>query len=112
MEVQALSYAELMGPGGEASSSIAARVRAARATQEQRGTLNRELSGAQLRTVSSHDRGAARLLSNAVDRLGITARAHDRVLRVARTVADVEGSERVMARHVGEALQFRGVAAE
>lgn len=111
MEVQALSYAELMSAGGEATPSIAARVRAARAAQEQRGALNRELSGTQLRAVSSHDRGSARLLSNAVDRLGVTARAHDRLLRVARTVADLEGSERVAARHVAEALQFRAVSA-
>jgi len=112
VEVQGLSYAEIVGPDGEATSPIAGRVRAARAAQEQRGTLNRELNGAQLRAVAAQDRGAERLLSHALDRLGITARAHDRLLRVARTAADLEGSQRVLAHHVGEALHFRGMAAE
>lgn len=112
VEVPALSYADLAGPGGEASSSIAERVRQARARQTERGGLSSDLSGARLREVAAPDRDGARLLATAVDRLGLTARAHDRVLRVARTIADLERSERVAARHIGESLQFRGTVAE
>lgn len=112
VEVPALSYADLTGPGSEPSASIAERVLAARARQAGRRGLNSELSGARLREVAVPDRGGTRLLAAAVDRFGLTARAHDRVLRVARTIADLDASEGVVARHVGEALQFRGVTAE
>jgi magnesium chelatase family protein len=47
-------------------------------------------------------------VAQAADRLGLSARAHDRVLRVARTIADLEGREQVSDAHVAEALQFRG----
>jgi magnesium chelatase family protein len=107
VEVQTLCYAELTGPGGEATAPIAARVRAARASQARRGVLNAELAGGRLRDVGAPDRDGARLLGTAIDRLGLTARAHDRLLRVARTIADLEGSGRIAGAHVGEALQFR-----
>jgi magnesium chelatase family protein len=54
------------------------------------------------------DDKSERLLRHASERLGLTARAFDRVLRVARTIADVEASDRVMFDHVAEALQYRG----
>lgn len=100
VEVPALSYADLTGPGAEAFSSIAARAFQARARQVERGGLNSELSGARLREVATPDREGTRLLAAAVDRFGLTARAHDRLLRVARTIADLERSERVAAHHV------------
>ena len=60
--------------------------------------------------VIEQGRELERLLLDASERLGLTARAFDRVLRVARTIADVEASERVMFDHVAEALQYRGKA--
>ena len=112
VEVQALSYADIAGPGGEASSLIAERVALARARQAERRRLNCELSGARLRQFAVPDRDGTRLLAAAVDRFGLTARAYDRVLRVARTIADLEGSEAISARHLAEALQFRGAISD
>jgi magnesium chelatase family protein len=61
-----------------------------------------------LRERAALDATAQRLLGRAIVRLALSARAYDRVLRVARTVADLEGAEAVTVEHVGEALQFRG----
>jgi magnesium chelatase family protein len=54
---------------------------------------------------------ARRLVAQAVDRLGLSARAHDRALRVARTIADLAGAAEIASEHVAEALQYRGVEA-
>jgi len=112
-EVAALPYAELTGPAGEASAPVTARVRRGRARQLEReattgARTNAELSPQGLRDVTSPDVAGRRLLERAVDRLGLTARGHDRVLRLARTIADLDGSAAVRAPHVFEALQFRG----
>ena len=48
-----------------------------------------------------------KLMRNAFDRLGLTARSHDRILRLARTIADLEGAENIEASHLAEALQYR-----
>jgi magnesium chelatase family protein len=110
--VQTLTYAELSGPGGESSARIAARVRAARARQQARGSTNAQLSGTRLRSVAQPNGDGVRLLSRAVDSLALTARAHDRVLRVARTLADLDARESISAEHIAEALQFRAATAE
>jgi magnesium chelatase family protein len=112
VEVPALPYDEMAGPPGEASSAIAARVRDARTRQAARavgsGALsNADLDGGQVRLYAQPDAEGTRLLATAMDRLGLTARGHDRLLRVARTLADLEGAEMLAGRHVAEALQFR-----
>jgi magnesium chelatase family protein len=98
-------------PSGEASAVVRARVLAARARQIERydGALrcNAELKG---RMATRHCRPTAdgkALLHNAADRLKLTARGYDRVLKVARTVADLAASESIEADHVAEAVQYR-----
>jgi magnesium chelatase family protein len=95
--------------GGEGSTVIRERVVAARTRQASRcGLLNAMLHGRRLRAVTSLDGTARRMLDAALARLALSARGHDRVLRVARTIADLDGAERIEAPHLAEALQFRG----
>jgi magnesium chelatase family protein len=95
--------------GGEPSITIRNRVVLARERQMRRGgILNAALHGRRLRSVTQLDPDARRMLDTALARLSLTARGHDRVLRVARTIADLDAAERVSAEHLAEALQFRG----
>ncbi len=61
----------------------------------------------QLRKFATLDPEGERILRQAVNELGLSARAHDKVLRVARTIADLAGSERVLGLHLSEAIQYR-----
>jgi magnesium chelatase family protein len=108
--VAALPARELTGaPDGEPSSAIRARVIAARERQMSRdGLLNARLQGRALRERTRLDGRARRLFDRALTKLALSARGHDRVLRVARTIADLDASASVQADHVAEALQFRG----
>ena len=113
LEIPALSHAELTaGAAGEPSAAIRARVVAARARQAARfaGTAihaNARMSGRQTRRVCPLPTDAARLLGLAVTRLGLSARAHDRLLRVARTIADLAAADAITTEHVAEAIQYR-----
>jgi magnesium chelatase family protein len=114
VEVAALSYAELTAAGdGETSAVVRERVLVARARQHARGRgrgsaiLNGRLPPTGVRQHCRPDARGRRLLEHAVEQLGLSARAHDRVLRVARTIADLDGACDVAAPHVAEALQFR-----
>jgi len=100
---------ELQGaPGAEPSAAVRARVSAARAVQQARsGVENARLPVADLATACLPTAPARRTLAAAVDRLGLTARGFHRALRVARTVADLCGDERVGDDHVREALGMR-----
>jgi magnesium chelatase family protein len=71
-------------------------------------TVNSELPSSAVRHVAQADKAGEALLESAMDRLGLSGRAHDRVLRVARTLADLEEGGPVAARHIAEALHFRG----
>ncbi len=114
IEVPAVALADLERPAtGEASETVAARVRDARAVQERRFRahptvrVNAEATGAILQDVAQPDAEGRDLIHRAADRLGLTARGYHRVLRTARTIADLAGSEEVRAPHLAEAIGFR-----
>ena len=92
----------------EESRLVRERVSEARVVQDRRqGAPNSALSGRRLREVCALHGDAEALFSRAVDRMGLSGRGHDRVLRVARTVADLSGEEEIAAEHVAEALNYR-----
>jgi magnesium chelatase family protein len=109
VEVPAVPYRELAHGGqGEASAAVRARVEACRERQRARGPRpNARLTPRELRAVATPDADGHRLLERAVERLALSARAIDRVRRVARTIADLDASQEVRASHLGEALQYR-----
>ncbi len=108
IEVPALTSDELLRVApGEPSAAVRERVLAARARQRERGALNALLSNAALREHAALDGGGRRLIADAVDRGGMSARAVHRALRVARTIADLSGEEPVSALRLAEALQHR-----
>ena len=96
----------------ESSAVIRQRVNAAREVQKQRfaGTevsCNAYMTPAMIGEFCRLDDAGERLMQGAFDRLGLTGRSHDRILRMARTIADLEGSERIEVSHLAEAIQFR-----
>ncbi len=96
---------------GECSASVRQRVVEARDRQAHRlgpGRANAETSGAEIREVGRIDDGARRALEGSYGKLGMSGRGYDRVLRLSRTIADLEPADRVTAHHVSEALSFRG----
>ncbi|HWQ53003.1 MAG TPA: YifB family Mg chelatase-like AAA ATPase [Bryobacteraceae bacterium] len=110
IEVPAVPYKELRGDGNsEASDDIRARVERARAVQHARGFYNSRIPARLIRQVSALDDAGERTLEMAVRRMGLSARAHDRILKVARTIADLGGSESISAKHLAEAVQYRSL---
>ncbi len=106
-------------PPAEDSATVAKRVAAARQIQLERYKdvasetpirTNAQADGKLLERVASPDRDGQALLSQAVDKLRLTARGYHRVLKVARTIADMDGSEPVLRRHLAEALSYRRIA--
>ncbi|PIW29701.1 MAG: AAA family ATPase [Rhodospirillales bacterium CG15_BIG_FIL_POST_REV_8_21_14_020_66_15] len=119
LEVPAVSPLDLdLPPPAEGSAEVAARVAAARRIQSDRyRTLgadglrtNAQADGELLDKVARPDDAGRRLLVEAAERLGLSARGYHRVLRVARTLADLEGADGVARLHVAEALSFRRIA--
>jgi magnesium chelatase family protein len=116
VEVPSLASEELLAetPGGRPpeSPAAAARVLAARQRQLERAAkLNADLSGAETQKVCRMDRVGRQLVAQARSRLSLSARGVHRVMRVARTIADLEGSDAITAGHLAEALQLRRGAA-
>lgn len=115
IEVDAVSYEDFRSTiPDEDSATIKARVEKARAVQRERykGTktkTNDEMTNAQLKQFCALDAEGEKLLKNAFTRLNLTARATSRVLKVARTIADLEGNEKILAKHVAEAVQYRSL---
>lgn len=115
IDVAAVNPSDLsLPPPAEGSAQVAARVAEARRIQAERyaGTkmrTNAEADGQLLEEVASPDSQGRKLLTEAAERMKLSARGYHRVLRVARTLADLEGSENVARLHVAEALSYRRV---
>jgi len=114
IEVPPVPFEDLSKPAeGTGSAAMREQVFAARAVQARRfgaaGGLNGRMTSRQIRTHCALDAEGLAVLKEAMEALGLSARAHDRILRVARTVADLAGSERVTQDHVAEAIGFRAL---
>jgi magnesium chelatase family protein len=110
IEVPAVPYKELRGSiSGPSSAQIRERVEASREIQRARGFYNSQAPPPQLRAICALDEQGERTLEMAVRRMNLSARAHDRILRVARTIADLNKAEHVSAKHLAEAVQFRNL---
>ncbi len=110
VEVPAVPYKELRGPSAsESSAEIRTRVERVRALQQARGYYNSRMPVRMIRKQCVLDDSGERTLEMAVRRMGLSARAHDRILKVARTIADLAESQTVSAKHVAEAVQYRSL---
>jgi magnesium chelatase family protein len=115
IEVPAVQYKELRGgAAAEGSAEIRGRVLEARERQRERFRRhgekiysNAQMTTRQVRAYCELGPDAERLLERAMQQQGLTARAHDRILKVARTVADLAGSESLAVAHLAEAIQYR-----
>jgi len=115
VEVPPVKYKELADDsGGETSSQVKKRVNRARDIQKERfkGTgiySNSQMPPAQVRKQSRPDSEGLKLLETAINKLGLSARAYDRILKVSRTIADLDESETVLSHHISEAIQYRSL---
>jgi magnesium chelatase family protein len=115
IEVPAVPFQELSASAdGTGSAAMRVQVQRARAAQRQRfgadgHRLNGRMTGRQLRRHCALDTEGQGLLQAAMENLGLSARAHDRILRVARTIANLEGSAEVRPGHVSEAIGYRSL---
>lgn len=113
IDVPAVNYKELRGgQAPEGSDQIRARVIRAREVQLQRFTgqklySNAQMSTAQIRKYCELSPDCERLLERAINQQGLSARAHDRILKVSRTIADLEGAAQIESKHIAEAIQYR-----
>ena len=116
VEVTPVSYNELSAERiSEKSVTVRERVIKARDIQEKRYAAkegvhcNAQINSKQLREFCKIDEAGNQLLKTAMERLGLSARAYDRILKVARTIADLESSENILTNHLAEAIQYRSL---
>jgi magnesium chelatase family protein len=112
VEVPPVAYRDLDLPAsGDTSATVAARVTRARKAQADRADgaprLNADLEGEELERIAAPDAEGRALLIKVADRFGLSARGYHRVMRVARTIADLEGDPHVLRHHIAEAAGFR-----
>ncbi len=116
VEVPQVKFREMSSAQmGESSTQIRARVTTARDRQHKRFeanpriTCNARMATRELKQFCALDEATMELLKHAMNDLNLSARAYDRILKVARTIADVEGAENIKSEHIGEAIQFRSL---
>jgi magnesium chelatase family protein len=110
IEVPAVAYKELRSvENGVTSADMRVRIEQTRAIQQHRGFYNSQIPPNHLRALCALDDAGERTLEMAVRRMSLSARAHDRILKVARTIADLAGAERVSGKHLAEAVQYRSL---
>jgi magnesium chelatase family protein len=116
LEVPTVPYRDLVGPGAEeASATVRQRVELARIRQRERFRdrrglhANAHMSARDLRRYCPLSEPVQRLLRDAVGRLGLSARAYHRVIKIARTIADLAGADELSPSHVSEAIQYRSL---
>ena len=116
VECSALSYDDLSkAPTGESSSAIRERVIRARNIQTERFKAfkgvhsNSQMTERMLHEFAEPDAASLDMLRMAMERLKLSARAYNRILKVARTIADLEGSENVQSQHIAEAVGYRNL---
>ena len=115
VEVPAVPYKDLLKPAeAEPSSAIRNRVSNARQKQSQRFHrtkihCNAQMNSRQIKAHCDINSASRKLLQSAIDTLGLSARAYNRVLKIARTIADLEGEPDIGAGHISEAIQYRNL---
>jgi len=116
IEVPAVKFREISSESaGESSAQIRERVIAARQRQQTRFagkpkiTCNARMGSKELKQFCALDEATKELLKFAMTDLNLSARAYDRILKVARTIADLAGSEKILGDHVSEAIQYRSL---
>ncbi len=118
IQVPSVEYKELSSEaGGESSSKIRQRVEQARQVQlgrfeSSRIFFNAGMNTKQLKQYCRLDDASKQIMALAIDKMGLSARAHDRILKVSRTIADLDGMESLTAEHVAESIQYRSLDRE
>ena len=114
IEVPSVNYSELSSKEkGESSADIRARIEIARDVQTKRFSdvkglhTNAQMESKQIRNYCVIVEKGDELLRTAINKLGLSARAYDRILKVGRTIADLEGSEEIKPEYISEAIQYR-----
>jgi magnesium chelatase family protein len=115
IEVPSVRYKDLTGKSaGESSGAIKVRIERGRRIQNkrfagERTQCNARMSDRQIKAFCSVDDDSQKLMEMAIEKLGLSARAYTKVLKVARTIADLDEEERILSNHVAEAIQYRNL---